>query len=112
MDILLKINCPNRPEWDGRVPSNKKLQDDVEEALDKYFGPEEFDTDWYTHYSPPEARHAMAAAHSDIPGRFQELERWLYLLPKQVQTEFNQLVNNYSQALADAKRKIRQPWRR
>ena len=58
------------------------------------------------------ARHAIAAARSDIPGRFQELERWLYLLPKQAQFEFNQLINNYSQALANLKRKIREPWRR
>lgn len=107
MDYLLRIR-PALKLKDG----GKKMQDAVEESLDKIFGTDEFETDWYKPLPTPEARHALAAARSDIPGRFIELEKWLYLMTPQAQSEFNQLINNYSQALANAKRKIREPWRR
>lgn len=105
-DLLMEIRSRSP------VPDDKALKDKLGECLDQYFGPEEFEVNFHYHRPEPEARHAIAAARSDIPGRFQELERWLYLLPKQVQFEFNQLINNYSQALANLKRKIREPWRR
>jgi hypothetical protein len=106
MDLLIHLDTRHP------ISDDEELKQKLGEALDKYFGEEEFAVDYYPHRPSGEARHALAAAHGDVPGRFQLLERFLYMLPLQAQVEFLQLINNYSQALADAKRKIREPWRR
>jgi hypothetical protein len=104
-EILLRITYPDHFQ-------EQELRNRVEEQLDKHFGPEEFGADWVPHHPGHLTRQMMGPVRCDIPGRFIELEHWLHLLPVNVQSEFNQLVQNYSQALANAKRKILQPWRR